>query len=213
MTADDSSDNMKPRLPQFKFGRFNVTSQVGFKADFKSLGSVERSELNFCHQVFYSTRLSFALVNLKPLLPGHVLVSPIRSVPRFSGLSSVEVTDLFLTVRQVSSMIERVYKATSLNIAIQDGPDAGQSIPHLHVHVIPRSKSDLDDRGGTDAIYDMMDGEEGNVGKHLKERAEGAKGWTGPDAEERKPRSEGEMREEADMLRMEIESTKGLERE
>jgi bis(5'-adenosyl)-triphosphatase len=110
-------------------------------------------------------------------------------------------------------MIERVYKATSLNIAIQDGPDAGQSVPHLHVHVIPRSKGDLDDRGGTDAIYDMMDGEEGNVGKHLKERDGGVKGWTGPDAEERKPRSKEEMREEADMLRREIESTKGLERE
>lgn len=110
-------------------------------------------------------------------------------------------------------MIERVYKATSLNIAIQDGPDAGQSIRHLHVHVIPRSRSDLDYRGGTDAIYDMMDGEEGNVGKHLKERDEGAKGWMGPDAEERKPRSAEEMREEADMLRKEMESTEGLEQQ
>jgi bis(5'-adenosyl)-triphosphatase len=110
-------------------------------------------------------------------------------------------------------MIERVYKATSLNIAIQDGPDAGQSVPHLHVHVIPRSKGDLDHRGGTDAIYDMMDGEEGNIAKYLKERDKGAKAWTGPDAEERKPRSEAEMREEADMLRREMESTERLEQE
>jgi bis(5'-adenosyl)-triphosphatase len=212
MTAAGSSDDMKPRLSQFKFGAFNVTSQVGFKPILER-GIWERSELNLRHQVFYSTPLSFALVNIKPLLPGHVLVSPIRSVPRFSGLSSTEATDLFLAVRQVSSMIERVYKATSLNIAIQDGPDAGQSVPHLHVHVIPRSKGDLDDRGGTDAIYDMMDGEEGNVGKHLKERDGGAKGWTGPDAEVRKPRSEEEMREEADMLRREMEITKGLAQE
>jgi bis(5'-adenosyl)-triphosphatase len=174
---------------------------------------VDWSELNLQDQVFYSTRLSYAFVNLKPLLPGHVLVSPIQSVPRYSGLSSAEVTDLFLTVRRVSSMIEKVFKATSLNIAIQDGPDAGQSVLHLHVHIIPRTKGDLDDRGGGDAIYDMMDGEEGNVGKHLRERDERTKSWTGPDAEDRKPRSEAEMKEEADMLRREMDSMKFFEQE
>jgi diadenosine tetraphosphate (Ap4A) HIT family hydrolase len=37
-------------------------------------------------------------------------------------------------------MIEEVYKATSLNIAIQNGPDAGQPVPHLHVYIIPDAK-------------------------------------------------------------------------
>ena len=111
-----------------------------------------------------------------------------------------------MTVARVSGMIEKVYKATSLNIAIQDGPDAGQSVPHLHVHVIPRSKSDLDDRGGSDAIYGMMEGEQSNIEKHLNERDERLRDWTGPDAEARKPRSEEEMKEEADMLRREMES-------
>jgi len=174
---------MKPPRPaQFKFGSFNVTSQV-----------------------FYHTRLSFALVNLKPLLPGHVLVSPIRAVPRYSGLSSAEISDLFLTVGRVSRVVERVYKATGLNIAIQDGPDAGQSVPHVHVHIIPRGKGDLDDRGGSDAIYGMMEGEEGNVGKHLREAHGSASGWNGPDAEERRPRSEEEMKQEADLLKGEME--------
>ena len=59
-------------------------------------------------------------------------------------------------------MIKEVYKATSLNITIQDGPDAGQSVPHSYVHIIPRRKGDLSDRGGNDAIYEMMEGEEGN---------------------------------------------------
>lgn len=110
-------------------------------------------------------------------------------------------------------MVEKVFKATSLNIAIQDGPDAGQSVPHLHVHIIPRIKGDLDHRGGSDAIYDMMDGEEGNVGEYLAEKDRRAKGWTGPDADERKPRSEAEMKEEADMLRREMESMEKVEQE
>jgi len=151
------------------------------------------------------------MVNLKPLLPGHVLVSPIRSVPRYSGLSSDEVADLFSTVRKVAGMVEKVFKATSLNIAIQDGPDAGQSVPHLHVHIIPRTKGDLDDRGGSDAIYGMLDGEEGNVGKYLADRNQRPKGGMGPDAEDRKPRSEAEMKEEADLLRREMESLEAVE--
>ena len=176
-----------------KFGPFTVTSQV----------------FHTSHN-----RLSFALVNLKPLLPGHVLVCPQRVVPRFSELTEAETTDLFLTVRQVGRVLERVYRASSLNIAIQDGVDAGQSVPHVHVHIIPRAKSDLDDRGGSDAIYDMMDGEEGDLSRQFEQRdfsrelreKDRDKSFAGPDAE-RKPRSEDEMKQEADMLRQEMKGS------
>ncbi|XHG02246.1 hypothetical protein AWENTII_005603 [Aspergillus wentii] len=116
-------------------------------------------------QVFHLTPLTFALVNLKPILPGHVLVSPRRRVPRVSELTAAETSDLFLTVRRVGRMVERVYGASSLNIAVQDGVDAGQSVAHVHTHIIPRKKADLDYRGGTDAVYEMLDGEEGDLGK------------------------------------------------
>ena len=165
----------------------------------------------------------FALVNLKPLLPGHVLVSPLRSVQRLSDLTPDETTDLFLLVRRVGRMVERVYNATSLNIAIQDGVDAGQTVPHVHTHIIPRRKADLDARGGSDAIYEMLDGEEGDVARQLfekdekeaveeeeeeeRERAEGEgrSGFPAVDNESRKPRSEVEMAEEAKMLAAEME--------
>jgi bis(5'-adenosyl)-triphosphatase len=70
--------------------------------------------------------------------------------PRFSGLSSAEVSDLFTTVRCVSGMIEEVYKVASLNIAIQDGLNAGQSVQHLHVPTQrrPRRPRRNDGRGG-----------------------------------------------------------------
>lgn len=111
-------------------------------------------------------------------------------------------------------MLERVFRATALNIAVQDGSDAGQSVPHVHAHIIPRREGDLDHRGGGDAVYRMLEGEEGDVGKHLRERDErekaGENGRRGRfpavDAdEERKPRSEEEMKREADWLRSEME--------
>ena len=152
------------------------------------------------------TPYSFALVNIKPLLPGHVLVCPRRTLSRFSDLSHHEVTDLFLTVQRVGRMVERVYRATSLNIAIQDGADAGQSVPHLHTHIIPRKRADLDDRGGSDAIYSMIDSEDGNVGKHLKDLSENRPQFPKVDDAAREPRSAEDMAEEAQRLAREMES-------
>ena len=125
--------------------------------------------------------------------------------PRFSDLTHTEVTDLFLTVQRVGRMIERVYNATSLNIAIQDGADAGQSVPHVHTHVIPRKSADLDDKGGSDAIYGMLEGEEGNVGKHLQESTGNRPRFAKVDEQSREPRSEEEMAAEARNLAQEME--------
>lgn len=104
-------------------------------------------------------------------------------------------------------MVERVYGGTSLNIAVQDGVDAGQSVPHVHTHIIPRKCRDLDHRGGTDAVYEMLDGEEGNLRKGLCEMEKGeveGRRFTAVDNEERKPRSMEEMQEEAEMLSKEM---------
>ena len=145
------------------------------------------------------------MVNLKPLLPGHVLVSPRRVTSRFADLTQIEVTDLYLTVQKVGRMIERVYGATSLNIAMQDGIDAGQSVPHVHTHIIPRKAQDLEDKGGSDAIYGMLEGEEGNVGEHLRESKVDRPKFPAVDDDTRKPRSDEEMAAEAQKLAREME--------
>ncbi len=156
-------------------------------------------------QVFHSTSHSMALVNLKPLLPGHVLVCPQRVAPRLSDLTSDEVSDLFLTVQRVSRVVERVYRASGLNIAMQDGADAGQSVPHVHTHIVPRQMADLDARGGSAAFYGMLEGEEGNVGRHQYEMWEQRPKFPAVDDSERVARSEVEMMEEAKMLAAEME--------
>ena len=88
---------------------------------------------------------------------------------------------------------------------MQDGADAGQSVPHVHTHIIPRGKADLDDRGGSDAIHDMLEGEEGNVGKHLQEWSENRPRFPKVADEARKPRSKEQMTEEAQRLAQEME--------
>jgi len=135
-------------------------------------------------------------------------------VPRFNDLSAAEVQDLFLTVQRVSRMVERVFSASSLNIAIQDGVDAGQSVPHVHAHIIPRKKDDLEEKGGTDAIYGMMESEDADLSKQLADREKAAKAhlagaekkgrFPAVDNDSRKPRTDQEMQEEAEWLAEEM---------
>lgn len=89
-------------------------------------------------QIFFESSLSLAIVNLKPIVPGHVLVLPKRVVPRLSQLTTDEHSDLFNSVREVSNTFEPFYKADAFNIAVQDGKEAGQSVYHVHVHILPR---------------------------------------------------------------------------
>ncbi|XP_035193631.1 bis(5'-adenosyl)-triphosphatase isoform X2 [Oxyura jamaicensis] len=78
--------------------------------------------------VFLKTELSFALVNRKPVVPGHVLVCPLRPVERFRDLGPEEVADLFRMAQRVGNVVEKHFGATSLTISIQDGPEAGQTV-------------------------------------------------------------------------------------
>ena len=89
----------------------------------------------------------------------------------------------------------------SFNVAIQDGLDSGQTVPHMHCHIIPRTK---ESSGEGDGIYDRLQGEEGNVGGgfwDLEKRPE--QGGKLPQIEEsdRKARSPEEMNVEAEMYR------------
>ncbi|XP_068763006.1 bis(5'-adenosyl)-triphosphatase isoform X1 [Struthio camelus] len=82
--------------------------------------------------VFLRTELSFALVNRKPVVPGHVLVCPVRPVERFRDLRPEEVADLFHTAQRVGNVVEKHFCGTSLTISVQDGPEAGQTVKLLH---------------------------------------------------------------------------------
>lgn len=106
-------------------------------------------------QIFARTPFSVAFVNHRPVLPGHVLVSPLRSgAKRLSDLTPEELLDFFSLVQKVQTAGERMNGANSSTIAIQDGVDAGQSVEHLHVHIVPRKGTDFG--GQVDEIYTRL---------------------------------------------------------
>lgn len=124
-------------------------------------------------EIFAHSALTFAFVNLKPIVPGHVLLSPKRPAPRFQdltpeaspahaqrtrdltsgiaadGMDSVasvcglsdrpqETADLWQMAQLVAQRIEPHYGCSSATFAMQDGPEAGQTVAHVHIHLLPR---------------------------------------------------------------------------
>ena len=134
-------------------------------------------------QVFYHSEHVLGIVNLKPLVPGHVLIIPKRVVNRIADLSPSELQDLFSTVQIVGPTLEKHFGASALNIAIQDGKEAGQSVPHVHCHILPRKSGDYE---RNDDVYEEL------------EKQELSKEWTKD--EDRRPRTMEQMTEEAQLF-------------
>jgi len=109
---------------------------------------------------FYRTGLSVAFVNRKPVVPGHVLICPVRVVEHLNDLTAAETSDLFLAVQSVAEAVKKHYQVSSLTIAVQDGPDAGQTVKHVHVHVLPRKPGDFPDN---DDVYKHLEHHDKNV--------------------------------------------------
>jgi len=149
--------------------------------------------------VFYSSSETSAFVNLRPIVPGHVLVCPKRSgVKRLRDLTDAEYEDLWRTVRKVQEVVEDLYEASASNVAVQDGIGAGQSVPHVHVHILPRSDGDFE---RNDDVYSAIEG----WGPWRGE--EGAR-MDVPDDGDRKDRTVADMEEEAGKYRSLLASQK-----
>ena len=84
-----------------------------------------------------------------PISPGHTLVIPRSHVDSFFNLTTEERVDLLGLLDQAKAGIEKEFKPDTYNIGINDGTAAGQTVPHLHIHLIPRYTGDIPDpRGG-----------------------------------------------------------------
>ena len=74
---------------------------------------------------------------------------PKRHLDSFFNLSAAEKVDLMILLDTAKDQVEKEFSPASYNIGINDGPAAGQTIPHLHIHLIPRYNGDVPDpRGG-----------------------------------------------------------------
>ena len=84
-----------------------------------------------------------------PVSPGHTLVMPKRHVGSFFDTTTEERLALMELIDQAKLALDREFHPAAYNLGLNDGPAAGQSIPHVHFHLIPRYEGDRTDaRGG-----------------------------------------------------------------
>lgn len=84
-----------------------------------------------------------------PISPGHTLIIPRRHVGSFFDINANERDALFALLDEAKRRLDKEFKPDGYNIGINDGPSAGQTIAHLHIHLIPRYQGDrTDPRGG-----------------------------------------------------------------
>ncbi len=85
---------------------------------------------------------SLAFLDINPVSTGHALVIPKAHAPNLFDSIDVDLAAAIATARRVATAINKVLQPAGLNLLQANGPGAGQSVFHLHLHVIPRQQGD-----------------------------------------------------------------------
>jgi len=101
-------------------------------------------------RIVHETETVVAFLDAHPLAPGHTLVVPKDPYEHLQDLPADLSTDLFEVVRELTPTIEAAVEADATTVGINNGEAAGQEIPHVHVHIVPRFEGD--DSGPLHAI-------------------------------------------------------------
>jgi len=91
-------------------------------------------------RIITETENSIAFLDAFPVSHGHTLVIPKNHYEKVQDMTDIDNNDLFDTVHKVISKVDKLTGSTLL--AIHNGKDSGQEIPHVHVHLIPREPDD-----------------------------------------------------------------------
>ena len=100
------------------------------------------------NDLFYVIRDGFPVTSL------HTLIIPKRHVETYFGLTEAEVLSMNIMINKHKELIEKEdTTVTGFNIGMNCGEDAGQTVFHCHVHLIPRRKGDMDEpKGGVRGV-------------------------------------------------------------
>ena len=93
-------------------------------------------------QIIFENEKFLLFYNLKPVFKGHILLIPKKHIASFLEMAEEEVMGISAILHKATKAVMSAYNADGFNIALQEGKIAGQSITHLHWHIIPRTKDE-----------------------------------------------------------------------
>jgi len=102
-------------------------------------------------KVIMQNEKAMALLDAFPLAPGHTLVIPKSHYAKLQQMSEQDAMAVFEIVWKLAGAVETGSQVNASTIAIHNGSEAGQEVPHVHVHIVPRKRDD-----GAGAIHSMF---------------------------------------------------------
>ena len=96
----------------------------------------------------FESKYFFAVYDDFPLRQGHVLIIPLRHVEHLTDLTRAEFGDLHFIIAEMVKHIKDKFKADGYNLGVNSGEAAGQTLSHLHIHLIPRIAGDVPNPAG-----------------------------------------------------------------
>lgn len=96
---------------------------------------------------FLSSENFVAIYNIAPVLPGHSLIIPKKHVESLFDFTDAEVAEFMVLGRKVAFLLTKALNTDAFDWAVQEKEAAGQSVPHVHMHVVPRKVGDLPNPG------------------------------------------------------------------
>jgi diadenosine tetraphosphate (Ap4A) HIT family hydrolase len=118
----------------------------------RTMSALTPEECPFCNpenrECVLGSDLSYAIRDAYPVNGGHLLIIPRRHVSDFFDLQPNEVADLMSLLWEAKKRLAIEYRPDGFNVGVNVDTAAGQTIPHVHIHLIPRYSGDVEDPTG-----------------------------------------------------------------
>lgn len=88
-----------------------------------------------------------ALYNIAPVLPGHCMIVPKKHLRGFLETKDEHMFEMILFSKRIIRLLMDEFHAEGFDFTIQDGKSAGQSVEHMHAHIVPRKTNDMPEPG------------------------------------------------------------------
>lgn len=106
------------------------------------------SNCPFCAQdigviSFFETESFYTIYNRSPILPGHSLLIPKRHIESLLDFTDDELGELMMHAKEAILLLQKAFRSEGFNLSLQEKEEAGQSLAHFHLHLIPRKPGDF----------------------------------------------------------------------
>ena len=116
-------------------------------------------------EIIYEDEWALAMLDARPIAPGHTLILPKRHLLNILELSDEEICPIFRVVKEITARLKEKLHPDGFTIGINHDKVSGQMVDHLHIHIIPRFEGD-----GGSSLHCVVDNPPKESLKEIKEK-------------------------------------------